>query len=695
MDVQVFPGLPNPLGATWDGSGVNFALFSANATRVELCFFDPKGRRETDRIDLPEQTHEVWHGYFPDIRPGQLYGYRVHGPYEPENGHRFNPNKLLIDPYAKALHGDIRWHESCFGYRVASPRKDLTIDRRNSAMVMPKCVVIDPAFTWGEDIRPRRDWSETIIYEAHVKGMTALHPDLPEQVRGTFAGLADPRVIDHLVRLGVTAVELMPVTAFLDEHSLIRKGLKNYWGYNTVGFHALAHRYISPGHGTSEFKFMVKRLHEANIEVILDVVYNHTIEGNHLGPTLSFRGIDNASYYTLAEDPRYYFDTTGCGNNMNLRHSRVLQMITDSLRYWVQECHVDGFRFDLASALGRDWDRFDPDATFFDTLSQDPVLQQVKLIAEPWDVGPDGYQLGNFPPGWAEWNDRYRDNLRSYWKDDPGSRRRLGTGLLGSADLFDHRGRRPWASVNLVTAHDGFTLADLWAYNAKHNEANQENNLDGHDHNFSWNCGVEGSTDNPEVLRIRQSLRRACLATLFFSHGTPMLLMGDEWGRSQNGNNNAYCQDNETNWLDWSAPADPALADFVGRLSALRRSHPLLRSAKFQHGKPVGEAEFPDVVWLRSDGETMNTDDWTNGDECQLALMLNGAHQQSLLLIFNPTAEAEGFRLPARETDINWRVLLDSGVDGAPEIQDVLPSGVEFQVGPRTLTLLETLEPLP
>ena len=689
------PGLPNPLGATWDGSGVNFALFSAHATRVELCLFDPKGRREIERIALPEQTHEVWHGYFQDIRPGQLYGYRVHGPYAPEAGHRFNPNKLLIDPYAKALHGELSWHDACFGYRVGSPRQDLSFDRRDSAFVMPKCVVIDPAFTWGDDLPPRRLWSETIIYEAHVKGMTAMHPELPERVRGTFAGLADPRVIDHLVRLGVTAVELLPVTAFLDDRGLVEKGLNNYWGYNPISYHALASRYLTPGRGTGEFKSMVKRLHEAGIEVILDVVYNHTVEGNHLGPTLSFRGLDNASYYSLGDDPRYYFDTTGCGNTMNLLHPRVLQMVTDSLRYWVQECHVDGFRFDLATALGREHDRFDPSAPFFDTLAQDPVLQSVKLIAEPWDVGANGYQLGNFPPGWAEWNGAYRDQVRSYWKGDPGTLRQLGTGLLGSADLFDHRGRRTWASINYVTAHDGFTLWDLWSYDRKHNETNLEDNSDGHNDNRSWNCGAEGPTQNAEVLDIRRRLRRASLATLILSHGTPMLLMGDELGRSQAGNNNAYCQDNGISWLDWSADSDADLTGFVRELVALRRSRPLLRASKFRHGKPVGAGDSRDVLWLKPDGGDMRPGDWERSTESRVALMLSDLGERSLLLLFNASPQDTVFRLPERNGALRWQALMDSAADALPAGGDALPGGTRFTVGSRSLVLLETLEPMP
>ncbi len=694
MGYRVLPGLPHPLGATWDGSGVNFALFSANATKVELCLFDRKGKRETARVALPELTHEVWHGYLPDVRPGQLYGYRVHGPWAPEAGHRFNPNKLLVDPYANALTGEIRWHDACFCYRVGAPRGDLTMDRRDSARLVPKCIVIDPAHTWGEDIRPRRRWSESFIYEAHVKGLTELHPDLPQHIQGTFAGLADPRVIRHLTRLGVTAIELLPVHAFVDDRHLVDKGLVNYWGYNPLCFHAPATRYISPGHGIDEFKLMVRRLHEAGIEVILDVVYNHTCEGDHTGPTLSFRGIDNASYYALAEDPRYYYDTTGCGNTLNLRHPRVMQMVMDSLRYWVEECHVDGFRFDLATALGRDYDEFDPSAIFFDTVGQDPVLQSVKLIAEPWDVGPNGHQLGGFPPGWAEWNDAYRDGVRAYWRGDAGSRAGLAQGLLGSAPLFDHRGRRAWSSVNLVTAHDGFTLMDLWSYDAKHNEANQEENRDGHDHNLSWNCGVEGPTDDPEINALRDRLRRAAMTTLMLSHGTPMLLMGDESGRSQQGNNNAYCQDNEISWLDWSAPRDPHFIDFLRGLVVIRKSRPLLHPAKFRHGEPVGEAGFPDVLWLKRDAGHMGPDDWGKGKTGELGLMLSGAGERSLLLLFNPSAGEMAFRLPERGEPVRWRVLVDSaGAEIAPE-REAVASGAELPVPPRAVLVLETLEVL-
>jgi isoamylase len=688
MTMRVQSGLPHPLGATWDGSGVNFALFSANATKVELCLFDRQGRRETERVVLPEYTHEVWHAYLPDVRPGQLYGYRVHGPYAPEVGHRFNPNKLLIDPYAKELSGDLHWHDACFGYRVGSSRADLSFDRRDSARLMPKCVVVDPAYTWGDDSPLRHAWANSIIYEAHVKGMTARHPDLPEQIRGTFAGLADPRVIEHLQKLGVTAIELLPVQAFYDDQYLVKNGLSNYWGYNTICYHALAGRYISPGHGPDEFKLMVKRLHEAGIEVILDVVYNHTAEGNHLGPTLSFRGIDNASYYFLAQDPRYYFDTTGCGNTMNLLHARPLQMVMDSLRYWVTDCHVDGFRFDLATQLGREYDQFDPSAGIFDAINQDPALQGVKLIAEPWDIGPDGYQLGNFPPGWAEWNGFYRDNVRSYWRGDGHTLPGLATCLLGSADKFEHRGRRTWASINFVTAHDGFTLADLWAYDGKHNEANKEDNRDGHDDNRSWNCGAEGATDDPTILELRRKLRRATIATLVLSHGVPMILMGDESGRSQGGNNNAYCQDNDISWFDWENE-DEEFLSYTASLTELRDSRPLLHSDKFLHGDNLGETGLRNVHWLRSDGQEMTQEDWS-AEAGSVALMLSGLGRRSLLMLFNPTLDGIAFTTPNHNAAVAWRILLmtENGLfePDAPAV----PAGTPFDVPGRSMAVLET-----
>jgi glycogen operon protein len=686
---RVSHGSSFPLGARWDGSGVNFALFSANATKVELCLFDNNGKRELERVTLPEYTDEVWHGYLPDVRPGQLYGYRVHGPYAPEAGHRFNPNKLLLDPYALELRGEIKWHNAAFGYRVGSSRADLSFDKRDSAPVLPKCVVVDPAVTWGADLRPQVPWAHTIIYEAHVRGMTALRDDIPAQLRGTFGGLADPRVIDHFVKLGITSVELMPSQAFFDDRHLIERGLKNYWGYNTIGFFAPAPRYISPGSGIHEFKLLVRRLHEAGIEVILDVVYNHTAEGNQMGPTLSFKGIDNASYYVLGDDPRYYFDTTGCGNNVNLRHPRVLQMVMDSLRYWVEDCHVDGFRFDLASTLGRDRAAFDRHAVFFEAIRQDPVLQKVKLIAEPWDTGPDGYQLGNFPPGWAEWNDNFRDTVRAFWKGDDGIAPDLASNLLGSADRFDKRGRRPWASVNFITAHDGFTLSDVVSFNDKHNEANGEQNRDGHSHNLSWNCGVEGATDDAAVLDLRDRMRRALAATMLLSQGTPMILMGDEVGRSQNGNNNSYCQDNEMNWLPWSG-IDDRDQDFFAFLSGvirIRRSRPLLRQWNFLHAEPVGETGLVDIKWLRPDSEFMQPGDWQAPGTRAFAMHLAGGEGE-LLALFNTHHETVAFSLSETQR-LQWRILIDTAAAMADEYAERIVEQDVYNVEARSLVLLE------
>lgn len=682
--IRVEPGSPYPRGATWDGGGVNFAVFSAHASKVELCLFDQKGRRETDRIALPEFTHEVWHGYFPDLRPGQLYGYRVHGPYDPQNGHRFNPHKLLIDPYAKALHGEIRWHDALFGYRVGAPRGDLLPDRRDSAFVIPKCVVVDPAPSPDRPLRHK--WADTIVYEAHVKGITAQHPDVPERIRGTFAALADPHVTDHLVKLGVTAIELMPIQAFFDDRYLVEKKLHNYWGYNTVNYFSPAPRYFSPGGGLQEFQVAVRRLHEAGIEVILDVVYNHTAEGNHLGPTLSFRGIDNASYYMLAEDPRYYFDTTGCGNTVNLRHPRVLQMVMDSLRYWVEVCHVDGFRFDLASSLAREYDNFDQNAVFLDAVRQDPVLQRVKMIAEPWDLGVNGYQLGSFPPGWAEWNGRYRDDMRSFWKGDGGQLPNFARGMLGSADLFDRHGRKPWASVNFVTAHDGFTLLDLWSYNHKHNEANLEDNRDGHDDNRSWNCGAEGATEDPDILELRDRMRRATMAALVFSQGTPMILMGDENGHTQDGNNNAYCQDNPITWMRWEgiSERDGAYADFVRGLITLRKRYTLLHGRNFLHGRSIDGDGTRDVVWLKPDASEMDGEAWGDGNAKVIGLLLRDAEER-LLIVVSAWHDTLPFVLPI-EGDCRWQLRADSG-RGLIDTDELHDGGAEIALEGRTLLL--------
>ena len=682
------PGSDFPLGAHWDGSGVNFALFSAHATKVELCLFDRSGRRETHRIPLPEHTHEVWHGRFPRIRPGQLYGFRVHGPYAPEAGHRFNPNKLVLDPYALAHAGPLRWHDALFGYRVGSSRGDLTFDRRDSAFVMPKCVVVDPAHTWGDDRRPGNAWADTVIYEAHVKGMTARHPDVPAPLRGTFEGLAEPRVIDHLVRLGVSAIELLPVQAFFDDRYLVDKGLRNYWGYNTLGFFAPAPRYLTERGDIHEFKHMVRRLHEAGIEVLMDVVYNHTAEGNQMGPTLSFRGIDNASYYVLGDDPRYTFDTTGTGNSLNLKNGRVLQMVMDSLRYWVEECHVDGFRFDLASTLGRDRDAFDSDSVFLEATRQDPVLSHVKLIAEPWDTGPNGYQLGNYPPGWAEWNDKYRDVTRAFWKGEPGQVRELADNLLGSSRLFERRGRRPWASINFVTAHDGFTLADTVSYEGKHNEANGEDNRDGHSHNLSRNWGVEGPTDDPAIVGLRARMMRNLLGTLLVSQGTPMVLMGDEIARTQHGNNNAYCQDSEMNWLSWEPAADEAaLRDFAATLTAIRHTRPLLGWPRFLHWEP-NAPEGTHARWMRPAGGEMSGAEWDDPDTRALGLMLL-APDGGLLTLLNASDAEVAFALPPPIAG-PWGALVDTARGTASLRPEALPEDARAVLAPHSMMLLES-----
>ncbi|MFP4537044.1 MAG: glycogen debranching protein GlgX [Dichotomicrobium sp.] len=665
---RVSAGLSYPLGATHDGSGVNFALFSANATGVELCLFDKGGKTEEARIPLPEYTNEVWHGYVKGLRPGQLYGFRVHGPYAPEEGHRFNANKLLLDPYAKALSGQLEWSDAHYGYKVGDDKADLSFDERDSAPFMPKCAVVEAAarqrfsFPWRREKRPQVEWANTVIYEAHVRGMTMRHPLVPEKARGTFAGLAHSAVIEHLVKLGVSAVELLPVQASVDDRFLVERGLSNYWGYNTIGFFALRETYLQSGGNIDEFKLMVHKLHEAGIEVILDVVYNHTAEGNHLGPTLSFRGIDNASYYMLADEPRYYFDTTGCGNTINQRHPRVLQMILDSLRYWVEECHVDGFRFDLATSLGREMRDFEPNATFLDAIGQDPTLSRVKLIAEPWDVGDNGFQLGNFPPGWAEWNGQYRDNLRSFWRGEEGYQPAVASAMLGSAELFDKQGRRPWSSVNFLTAHDGFTLADLYTYNDKHNEANGENNEDGHDDNRSWNCGVEGPTDDPDIVNLRAQMRRGLLTALFVSQGTPMMLMGDEVGRSQQGNNNAYCQDNEISWLDWEGikPDDKDFLAYTAGLVRLRERCPLLHQPDFQHGEPVMADGTRDVTWLRPDGAEMQEDDWSNGFSRSVCVMLAQAASSPVLILLNAHHEPIAYQTTKPEAVTGWTLLADS-----------------------------------
>ncbi|HEX7785911.1 MAG TPA: glycogen debranching protein GlgX, partial [Methylomirabilota bacterium] len=628
---RITEGLPHPLGATWDGLGVNFALFSAHATKVELCLFDDAGTRELERIELPEYTDEVWHGYLRDVRPGAVYAYRVHGPFEPDAGHRFNPNKLLLDPYAKGHVGRLAWRPEIFGYTIGAPDEDRSFDRRDSAPFVPKCRVIDPAFTWTRDRRPATPWERTVIYEAHIKGLTRLHPLVPEALRGTFAGLAQPEVLDYLKSLGITALELLPIHAFVDDGYLLEKGLTNYWGYNSIGFFAPDPRYFATG-DAAEFKQMVAHLHEAGLEIVLDVVYNHTAEGNERGPTLSFKGIDNASYYRLVPDsPRHYINDTGTGNTVNLSHPRVLQMVTDSLRYWVTEMHVDGFRFDLATILGREPHGFDEGGGFLDSCRQDPVLNSVKLIAEPWDLGPGGYQVGAFPPGWAEWNDRFRDTVRAYWRGDDGKVGDLAGRLAGSADLFDKRGRKPWASVNFVTAHDGFTLNDLVSYASKHNEANGEDNRDGTDNNLSANYGVEGPTDDPAIRAVRERQKRNMLATLILSRGTPMLLAGDEFGHTQRGNNNAYCQDNAISWLEWPDPANDAeargLTAFVRKLTFLRHAFPILRRGRFLTAQWNEELQVKDVTWINAAGSEMTTEHWHDPHMRCFAMLLDGRGQ--------------------------------------------------------------------
>jgi isoamylase len=676
--MQVWPGNPYPLGATWDGAGVNFALFSENATKVELCLFDkPEGNCEAVRIPMREHTDQIWHSYLPEVRPGQLYGYRVYGPYEPQAGHRFNPAKLLIDPYTKAIAGTIQWSDALYGYPIGHPDADLVADQRDSAAGIPKSVVIDPAFSWGDDTPPRIPWHRTLIYELHVKGFTARHAEVPPELRGTYAGLTCPPVLDYLKSLGITAVELMPVHQFAADKHLLERGLTNYWGYNSIGYFAPDARYASTGclgQQAAEFKTMVKTLHREGIEVILDVVYNHTAEGNHLGPTLCFRGIDNAAYYRLvADDPRYYMDYTGCGNTLDMTHPRVLQLLMDSLRYWALEMHVDGFRFDLASALARELHEVNRLAAFFDTIHQDPVISQVKLIAEPWDLGEGGYQVGNFPVLWAEWNGKYRDTVRQYWRSDPGQVGDLAYRLTGSSDLYEHGGRLPYASINFVTAHDGFTLLDLVSYNEKHNEGNGEGNRDGHDHNLSWNCGVEGPTDDPEILALRARQQRNFLATLILSQGVPMLQAGDEIGRTQQGNNNAYCQDNDISWVDWHlSRAQRELLDFIRLLIRQFHRHAGLRRRKFFQGRRIRGSEVKDLTWFRPDGKEMTEEDWANPEIRCFGLRLAGDAldevdprgrrivDDTLLILLNASSEPMPFVLPAHRSRLRWELILDT-----------------------------------
>ncbi|MFY9908580.1 MAG: glycogen debranching protein GlgX [Candidatus Sulfotelmatobacter sp.] len=697
----VWPGRPYPLGSTWDGEGVNFALYSEHAEKVELCLFDLSGRRETARVPLPEQTDMVWHGYLPEIRPGHLYGYRVFGPYTPEQGHRFNPHKLLLDPYGKQIQGKIRWTGSQFGYKVGHKNEDLSFDRRDDAAVMPKNRVIDSAFTWGDDKPPRIPWHDTIIYELHVKGFTMCHPDVPERLRGTYAGLASAPVIEYLTRLGVTSIELMPVHAFIDDRQLVERGLRNYWGYNSIGFFALEPRYLAES-SIREFKTMVKTLHSAGLEVILDVVYNHTAEGNHLGPTLSLRGIDNSTYYRLMPDnPRYYRDYTGTGNTLNMRHPRVLQLIMDSLRYWVLDMHVDGFRFDLAATLARELHEVDRLGAFLDIIHQDPVLSQVKLIAEPWDLGEGGYQVGNFPVGWAEWNDRYRDTVRSYWKGDEGMVGDLAYRLTGSSDLYAHSGRRPYASVNFVTAHDGFTLQDLVSYNEKHNEANGENNRDGNNDNRSWNCGAEGPTEDPNILALRARQKRNMLATLLLSQGVPMIYAGDAIGHTQNGNNNAYCQDNEISWIRWSLqPQDRDFLSFVQRMINLRKRHPIFRRRHFFQGRPIIGANVKDVLWLNPGGNEMSEEQWRDASTRCLGMFLAGQGldetdvrgrklaDENFLILLNAHYEDVPFALPAFHPGTRWVAWMDTSQENGLRNADTHDAGTAYPLQARSMAVL-------
>lgn len=701
--MQVWPGNAYPLGASYDGVGTNFAVFSEVAQRVEVCLFDRDGR-ET-RARLPESDGFVWHGYLPGVSPGQRYGFRVHGPYEPRAGLRCNPNKLLLDPYAKAIEGEIDWDESLFAYQMSDPARRSDAD---SAPHMPKSVVINPYFDWADDRRPRRQYHETVIYEAHVRGLTMRHPDVPSELRGSYAGIGHPAVVDHLARLGVTALELMPVHQFVHDHALVERGLRNYWGYNTISFLAPHNSYAAaeaPGAQVSEFKAMVRALHTAGIEVILDVVYNHTAEGNHLGPTLCFRGIDNQAYYRLVDDrPEFYSDYTGTGNSLNVRGPQSLQLIMDSLRYWVTEMHVDGFRFDLAATLAREFYDVDRLSTFFEVVQQDPIISQVKLIAEPWDVGPGGYQVGNFPPLWTEWNGRYRDTVRDFWRGEPGTLGEFASRISGSSDLYQDDGRRPVASINFVTCHDGFTLHDLVSYNDKHNDDNGEDNRDGESHNRSWNCGVEGDTGDETVLALRARQRRNFLATLMLSQGTPMLGHGDELGRTQRGNNNAYCQDTTLSWVDWEN-ADEQLTAFTARLARLRAEHPIFRRRRFFDGRPVrrtAEAPVPDVEWFTPGAQEMTEDDWETGLGRAVALFLNGdgirergprgekITDDSFLLCFNSYWEPVVFTMPTGEYGDKWRVLLDTA-DATGDGWDsgrLADSGGTIRVAARSLIVL-------
>jgi isoamylase len=699
--MQVWPGERYPLGATYDGMGTNFAIFSEVASQVELCLFDDEG--EETRIRLPEVDAFVWHCYLPGVQPGQRYGFRVHGPYEPARGLRCNPHKLLLDPYAKAIDGDVTWDQSIYGYDPQHHDRPSTTD---SAAFMPKAVVVSPYFDWGNDRPPRRPYHHSFIYEAHVRGLTMRHPEVPPELRGTYLGIAQPPIIEHLRSLGVTAIELLPVHHFMHDQRLVEAGMSNYWGYNTIGFFAPYHRYSAMGNlgqQVQEFRAMVKALHTAGIEVILDVVYNHTAEGNHMGPTLSFRGLDNGHYYKLEDDDnRHYTDYTGTGNSFNVRNPHSLQLVMDSLRYWVTEMRVDGFRFDLASTLAREFYEVDRLSTFFEVVQQDPVVNQVKLIAEPWDVGPGGYQVGNFPPLWTEWNGRFRDTVRDFWRGEPATLAEFASRICGSSDLYQDDGRRPFASINFVTCHDGFTLTDLVSYNDKHNEANLEDNRDGESHNRSWNCGIEGPTDDPEVLATRAKQRRNFLTTLMLSQGVPMLTAGDELGRTQQGNNNAYCQDNELSWVDWDN-VDEQLLGFVRALSNFRTRHRVFRRRRFFTGRPIRREEgtpIPDMAWFTFDGRLMTMDDWDNYFGKSLMLFVNGdaisepgRHGErhlddSFLLLFNAYEDHLPFQIPPEEFGEKWELVTATAADSGREAVTVA-AGAMLDVPARSLVVLD------
>ncbi|RYZ29194.1 MAG: glycogen debranching enzyme GlgX [Chitinophagaceae bacterium] len=704
MKITQYPGYPFPLGANWDGQGVNFALYSDNATAVELCLFDEDNNTtESARIRVKERTNHIWHVYIPGLAPGQLYGFRVYGPYEPQNGHRFNPNKLLIDPYAKAISGTIEWNDSLFGYELGHPDEDLSFNDEDSAPYIPKSVVIDPRFDWEGDKLPRIPYHRSVIYEAHVKGFTKLHPAIPEEIRGTYAAIGHPVTIQYLKELGITAIELMPIHQFVLDKFLADKGLTNYWGYNTIGFFAPDVRYASSGtkgEQVIEFKNMVKELHKAGIEVILDVVYNHTAEGNHLGPTLSFRGIDNLGYYRLTEDKRFCMDYTGTGNTLNAMMPNVLRLIMDSLRYWVLEMHVDGFRFDLAAALARELHEVDRLGSFFDIIHQDPVISQVKLIAEPWDIGEGGYQVGNFPPGWAEWNGKYRDCMRDYWRGAESMLGEFALRFTASPDLYLEENRQPTASINFITAHDGFTLHDLVSYNEKHNEANGENNNDGESHNRSWNCGAEGETNDDAILHLRKKQKRNFLTTLFLSQGVPMIVAGDELGKTQGGNNNAYCQDNEISWIDWEG-ADPDLMTFTKKIIHFVKRHPVFNRRKWFKGQPIKGVGVEDIAWFNTDGSEMSEENWKQDYAKTLGIYMSGKGiptpgpkgekilDDNFFIIFNAYHNALTFKLPPARLGRKWTKILDTSTNYFEETGESFKALETVHVEGRSVVLLK------